>query len=347
MTDEVLIGREGAVGVITLNRPKALNALSVGMIDAIYETLTDWQDDDSVAAVLLEGNGERGFCAGGDVRATRQQILDGDVEGALDFYTREYRNNALVAKYAKPVIAIGHGYVMGGGIGLAGHASLRIAVEGAQYAMPETAIGLFPDIGVNARLARVPVQRALLFSFAGLPVGVADAIALDLADVMVPAGAVADVRAELIATADSGAEALHAAAEGFSREPGPAEFVIAADRLGPAMTGRDAGAIVSFLEERALEQDETLIATIKKRCPTSLEATLQTFWRAYEDPDIDSILKRDLALARYLTVRADFAEGVRAVLVDKDNAPNWSPAGFDAVDSGAIAAVLAPADTPS
>ena len=188
MSDEVLISREGAMGVITLNRPRALNALSQAMIDTIYQTLLAWRADDGVAAVLFEGAGERAFCAGGDIRAARDLLIAGETEQALGFYEHEYRNNLLIATYAKPITAIGHGYVMGGGIGLAGHAGIRIAVEGAQYAMPESAIGLFCDIGVNARLAHVAAHRALLFEFAGLPVGVADAIALDLADLMVAKG---------------------------------------------------------------------------------------------------------------------------------------------------------------
>ncbi|MBU1174331.1 MAG: enoyl-CoA hydratase/isomerase family protein [Alphaproteobacteria bacterium] len=341
MSEEVLIGREGAMGVITLNRPGALNALSHAMIDTIYRALTAWRNDDGVAAVLLEGNGARAFCAGGDVRATRQAILDGRVEEGLSFYADEYRNNRLIATYPKPVVAFGHGFVMGGGIGLAGHASLRIAVEGAQYAMPESAIGLFCDVGVNARLALVPAHRALLFELCGLPVGPADAIALNLADLMVPQAAVADLRAALIATADAGVDTLKAEAEGFAREPGAAAFAIVADRLAPAMTARSAATLVATLHARALPQDEALIGALDRRCPTSLEAILQAYWLAYEDPHVAAVLDRDLRLARYLSVRDDFVEGVRAVLVDKDNRPAWSPSEAAAVDSAAITAALA------
>ena len=340
MTDEVLIGREGAMGVITLNRPKALNALSAAMIATIYETLGAWRDDDGVAAVLFEGNGERAFCAGGDVRAMRQGILDGDVEAALGFYAEEYSNNLRIATYPKPIVAIGHGFVMGGGIGLAGHASLRIAVSGAQYAMPESAIGLFCDVGVNALLAKVPAHRALLFEFAGLPVGVADAIALNLADLMVPAAAIAALRASLIAAAADGAEALRAAADRFAVDTGAADFCAVADRLAPAFTARTASMALTVIRERALAGDAALLETLEKRCPTSLEAILQTYWAAYEDSDVASVLARDLKLARYLSVRTTSQKGVRAVLVDKDNAAIWQPSDSANVDIDSIAAVL-------
>ncbi len=341
MTDDIITGRDGAMGVITLNRPRAINALDAAMIETIHAALEAWRDDESVAAVLFEGRGEKGFCAGGDVRATRQGILDGRIEEALTFYEREYRTNLFIATYPKPIVVIAHGIVMGGGIGLAGHAHLRIAVEGARYAMPESAIGLFCDVGVNARLARVPAQRALLFEFAGLPVGPGDAIVLDLCDLVVPVGSVDALRAGLIAAADGGKPALEAAAKRFAVVPGPAEFLAVADRLAPAFTGRNAGAILERLKQIAGPDDAELIAILAKRSPTSLEAILETYWRALEDPDIGHVLARDLALARFLSVRSDFAEGVRAVLVDKDNAPTWVPDDMADVDRQAIADVLA------
>ena len=340
MTDEVLIGRDGAMGVITLNRPRAINALSREMIDTIYATLMGWREDETVAAVLFEGNGERGFCAGGDVRAARDLVLSGRVEEGLGFYTHEYRNNLLIATYPKPVVALGHGFVMGGGIGLAGHASIRIAIEGAKYAMPESAIGLFCDIGVNARLGTVPANRALLFSFAGLPVGPADAIALDLADVMVPAARRDELRAALVAAASGGRTALDEVVAAFAADPATPDFCAIADRLAPAFSGDSAGEMIEAILARALPEDADLIKTLKNRCPTSLEAILQTWRLAAADADVARVLDRDLVLARYLTVRPDFAEGVRAVLVDKDNAPRWSPNRSDQVDRAGISQVL-------
>ena len=340
MIDDVLIGREGAMGVVTLNRPKALNALSEAMIAAIYAALIDWRDDDTIKAVLFEGNGPRAFCAGGDVRATRLGIIEGNAEEALGFYEREYRNNLLIATYPKPIVVIGHGFVMGGGIGLAGHAGIRIAVEGAKYAMPESAIGLFCDVGVNARLGGVPAHRALLFEFAGLPVDPADAIALDLADRLVPAAALADLRASLVTGATGGWEVLEEIAALFAVSPGEAAFCATADRLKPAFEHDSAARMIRAIADLAAPEESTLVETLRKRCPTSLEAILQTFRLAAADSDVARVLRRDLALARYLSMRPDFAEGVRAVLVDKDNLATWEPAESDAVDRAAIAAIL-------
>ncbi len=340
MTNEVVIGRDGACGIVTLNRPKAINALSQQMVDTIYGTLLGWRDDETIKAVLFEGNGPRGFCAGGDIRETRKVLIEGRTAEALAFYRHEYRNNLLIATYPKPVVALAHGIVMGGGIGLAGHAGIRIAVEGAQYAMPESAIGLFCDVGVNARLARVPVQRALLFSFAGLPVGPADAIALDLADWMVPRAAVAELRAALIAAAGEGRDALERVAARFATDPGGAIFCALADRLAPAFTARNAASMLERIAELAGPDESEVAATLGTRCPTSLEAILQNYWLAIGDHDIAAALDRDLRLAHYLTVRDDFAEGVRAVIVDKDDAPVWEPARGEDVDRAAITGVL-------
>ena len=340
MSEDVVIGREGNMGVVTLDRPRAINALTHEMIGEIYKSLSAWREDGDVSAVLFEGRGERGFCAGGDVRMTREIVLSGEIETALGFYADEYRNNLLIATYPKPIIALGHGIVMGGGIGLAGHAGIRIAVEGAKYAMPESAIGLFCDIGVNARLASVPAHRALLFSFAGLPVGPADAIALDLADAMVPADRLGDLRAALVAAAPGGRDALDELVAEFAVDAGEPVFCAVADRMASAFDKKTAGEMVEAIAALATPDDAALVATIRSRCPTSLEAILQTWRRAAADPDIGRVLERDLALARYLTVRGDFAEGVRSVLVDKDNAPNWSPASALDVDRDSIARVL-------
>ena len=210
--------------------------------------------------------------------------------------------------------------------------------------MPESAIGLFCDVGVNARLAGVPPHRALLFEFAGLPVGPADAIALDLADFTVAATAVGALRAALVAAASHGAAALREAAADHAADPGPALFCAVADRLAPAFTARTAGGIVAQIAARAGAEHAELLATLGRRCPTSLEAILETYWLAYEDRAVERVLGRDLVLARYLSRRGDFVEGVRAVLVDKDNNPAWDPAAPEDVDLLAIERALGEAD---
>lgn len=343
MNGQVVIKRDGAVGIITLNRPEAINALSQEMIDAILAALEAWAVDVAVGAVLMKGNGERGFCAGGDVRATRQLLLDGKSDEVLHFFAQEYRLNGMIATFPKPIIALTHGITMGGGIGLAGHARIRIAARGAKYAMPEAAIGLFCDVGANALLARAAPHRALSFAMSGLAVGPADAIALNLADFVVERDDLGAVGAALIAVVNDGGDlaALRDAAGRHASKAGIAEFVNMTDGLAGCFAGQDAGQIVSEITSTAKDEAEIRLAdTLAKRCPTSLEVILQSYFASSTDPDVGAVLGRDFRLAAYMVVRSDFAEGVRAVLIDKDNTPVWMPAAAGGVDRQAIASVL-------
>ena len=186
MTSELRISTTGRLGSIVLDRPKAINALSLEMIEGIAAALAQWRDDPDIGAVLFEGAGEKGFCAGGDVRAARAHVIEGRPEDADRYFATDYRMNALIAGYPKPLVALTHGIVMGGGIGIAGHCGMRITQPGSRFAMPESAIGFFADVGVSAILAKAPLNRALLFLMSGVSVGASDALALGLADVVVP-----------------------------------------------------------------------------------------------------------------------------------------------------------------
>lgn len=182
MTGQLDVIREGNLGIIALNRPEAINALSLEMIDGITRALEQWADDDEIRLVLFEGRGPRGFCSGGDVRAVRQAVLDGEAAEADAFFAAEYRMNGIIARYPKPLVALTHGIVMGGGIGIAGHCAFRFTTAEARFAMPEAAIGFTCDVGVNFILSKAPVHRALAFAMTGVPVGAADALALGLTD---------------------------------------------------------------------------------------------------------------------------------------------------------------------
>src|SRR5690554_2938189 len=198
MAEDVLIGVEGNAGVIKLNRAKAINALTPEMIGTIVDALTDWANDDTIKIVLIEGEGEKGLCAGGDVRATREAALSGQEDRISDFFASEYEMNGVISGYDKPIIALQHGIVMGGGIGISSHARYRIATTASRFAMPEAAIGFFCDVGVNAILYQAPQTRALAFLLSGESIGVADAIALGLADIAVEALGLAAIRGRLI-----------------------------------------------------------------------------------------------------------------------------------------------------
>lgn len=335
---------EGHMGIITLNRPEAINALSLAMIETITATLNQWAGDSEVRAVLFEGEGPRGFCSGGDVRAVRTHVLAGAFAAAEKYFASEYAMNLAISTCPKPIAVLAHGAVMGGGIGIAGHARFRFAVGDCRYAMPEAGIGFFCDVGVNAILAGAPRHRALMFMLAGLPVGVGDALTLGLADCAIAAERLAPVRAALIGAAGSAdvEAALTLVLEAESIIPDAAELCARADRMEGIFAAPDSGAILA----RARKGSETdaemagFAETLATRSPTSLEIIFQAHLAARRDPAIDAVLARDLELARFTARQPDFAEGVRAVLVDKDRRPIWNPARFEDVQGEAIAAAL-------
>ena len=340
MTDRIRSTKEGRLGVIALDRPEAINALSPDMIGAITERLTAWSDDPEVAAVLFESHVPRGFCAGGDVRYVRERILAGDLAAADDYFAAEYRMNGLIASYPKPVVAIADGIVMGGGIGIAGHAAFRITTSEAQYAMPESAIGFFADVGVNWILAKAPAERALLFLLAGIPVSGADVLALGLADCCVRREALPHIRTGLVAAAGTGdiQPAIVALLQSYSVQAGERRLCDLADRLADVFALETAAAIVAELVED--EADEPLLAgvaeALRARSPTSLEANLLAHRAARRLASAAEVLAVDLRLATFMARLPDFVEGVRAQLIDRDRKPLWTPADASSVDRAAL-----------
>ena len=330
MSAQLEISVEGHLGVIALNRPEAINALSQGMIAGIAEALRGWQTDGRVRAVLFEGRGARGFCSGGDVRAARAQVVEGRLAEAEAYFATEYAMNLLIATYDKPVLAIADGIVMGGGIGIAGHARFRFTTPNARFAMPEAGIGFFGDVGVNAILARAPAHRALLFLMSGKPVGAADALALGLTDCAVLPERIGELRSGLVAAIQAGERSLCALADTLSDElklETAAEIVAAVD-------GKSAGN----------PEVAAMAALLKSRSPTSLEAIVKSHRAARRLPGIAEVLALDLRMARLMAGLPDFAEGVRAVLVDKDQKPVWAKPVPAAAIRAAVAEKAAPAE---
>jgi len=324
MTTQLDISMDGALGVIALNRPEAINALSLSMIEGITAALERWQADAAAGAVLFEGRGAKGFCAGGDVRAARALVLEGNAAAADAYFAAEYRMNGLIAGYPKPLVAISHGVTMGGGIGIAGHCGVRVTQPGARFAMPESAIGFFADVGVSAILAKAPLNRALLFSMSGVSVGAADAVGLGLADAVVAPGRIGQLRADLAAAAGAGEPrtAMVRLLEGESIVAGETPFCALADLL-PA---DEPDSPVEFLGRvAAIPELGEISALLATRSPGSLVATFFAQFRARRQMDVQQTLATDLRLAGVMARRPDFAEGVRAVLVDKDQAPQWAP----------------------
>lgn len=337
LTGEIEYLRQGAVGIIRLNRPQAINALNRAMVEAVTAVLASAADDPAVRVVLFEGAGERGFCAGGDVRALRSDVLAGHPEAAIGYLAAEYAMNARIAHFPKPTVVIAHGATMGGGIGIAGHCRFRFALPGAKFAMPETAIGFVPDVGANYLLARAPRHRALAFLLAGVPVPLADALQLGLTDCRIAEGRADAVREAIVAAAGAPdpVRALAHLVEAETTHPGEAQLGPAADALADRDPSNLAGFVAALRELPGLD-------VVARRSPTSLAAAAVTQLAARRLPGIDAVLALELRVGGWLVRRPDFAEGVRAVLVDKDHAPRWSPERVEAVDIAEIEAIASP-----
>ncbi len=344
METEVGSGVENGVGIITLRREYAINALTPEMIGAITKSLKEWESDSRVSMVLMEGAGKKGFCSGGDVRWTREKVMAGENERVEAFFAAEYEMNRMIATYEKPIVALTHGVVMGGGIGLAGHARYRITTSNSRFAMPEAAIGLFCDVGVRSILAGIERQRALMFMLSAMMVGAGDAIGLDLSDVCIGDGDFSLVRSALIGAGSArdveGEIRKIMAANAI--EPARADFCDLADRFAPVFASSDWVEIYDRLGREVVKGSELgeIAATVFERCPTSNAVHVAGLDAARRQPDIAMVLKDDLALAHFMGGRSDFIEGVRAVLVDKDHKPRWQPDDIREVDRDAVLAVF-------
>ncbi len=314
--DSIVAQRHGRIGHILLNRPKALNALNLEMIRLITQALEAWRDDPAVHAVVLEGAGGRAFCAGGDIRAVRDWALSGDDASIAAFFSEEYALNAAIAAYPKPYISLIDGFCMGGGIGLSVHGTIRVASETAQFAMPETAIALFPDVGATFVLPRLPGELGMYLGLTGARLVGADAVHAGLATHFVPHHAFAALRHTL---AQGGVATLAGFAETLP------EFSLAPKRpMIDHCFGQ--GSIVAI--EDALRADgsefavETL-AILAKMSPSSLRWTFDIL-RAGAGRTLAQCLEAEFALVTRITHHPDFAEGVRAMVVDKDRNPKWT-----------------------
>lgn len=334
MQDEqtVIARRDGRVGRIVLNRPEALNALDLAMIRACTEALETWRDDPHVHAVVIEGAGDRAFCAGGDIRALRQYTLDGEHHKAETFFREEYALNLMIATYPKPYIALIDGICMGGGIGVSVHAPYRVATEQAAFAMPETAIGFFPDIGATFFLPRLPGQLGTYLGLTGARMQGADAVHAGLATHFVPRAQMPALSRALAADGP-GALAAHIA-------PLPA-FSLAAKRasIDQCFGAHSMSEIMRRLEMLNDDWAVKTLATLRTVSPSALCWTLMALRRG-ADMTLPQCQAAELALTRTTMRHPDFSEGVRAMVVDKDRKPQWQPTNIDAVDADAIAAMF-------
>ncbi len=324
---EVLFEQRGRLGVVTLNRPKAVNALNHGMVLAMLDQLTAWAADDSVAAVLVDGAGERGLCAGGDIVAIYQDMLDGG-HATADFWRDEYRLNDLISRYPKPYIAFMDGLVLGGGVGVSAHGSHRIVTERTRTGMPETTIGFVPDVGGTLLLSRSPGEAGTHAALTGAHLSGADALYLGLADYFVPSGELAALAVALESSTPDDAVARFALPVPLSGLSGQREWIDA------AYSSDDAEEIVRRL--RAAGGEAAGAAdTIEEKSPTSVKVTLESL-RRVRGRSLEEALAQEFRVGVHCLAGADFREGIRAQVVDKDRNPRWNPATLAAVERAAV-----------
>jgi enoyl-CoA hydratase len=338
MTDpnaQTVIARiEGRVGRISLNRPQALHALDLDMCRAITEALLAWRGDPSVDAVMLDHAGPRGFCAGGDIRA----LASMDEAGVEDFFRTEYRMNALLHRYPKPTVALMNGVTMGGGLGLAWPCRYRVATERTLMAMPEGAIGLFPDIGMGWRLAHTPGRIGLWFALTGARLGPADALLIGLATDFVPSDRLEALKAALMDD-PSTIEAVLTELEGDAGEP---PLGLVQDQIDRLFGGESVEAIMEALTADGTGWAKDQLGALTAASPTTMKVAFRQLAEGARAVSLEAEMKTEFRLAARIGCSREFREGVRAVLIDKDRNPRWDPATPAGVDEALLNALLAP-----
>lgn len=344
---EIEVSVTGPVGHLRLHRPRRINALTQNMIGIVRESLRRWRDDDRVRVVLIDGAGERGLCAGADIRELRSALVDAGsagVDQGRGFFVEEYGMNAELAEYPKPVVAFMDGIVLGGGMGISAHSRIRVATERSSLGMPETAIGLFPDVGIMYLLARAPGEVGTHATLSGARFTATDALAAGLVDHVVASSSLDDLRAALFAGRSPEDPDLWAQFELPAAQRPPAALT-GPDREwidtcyvgdGPA----DVLDIVQRLQDRPEPAAQAAAETLRGMSPTSLAVSLVALRRA-ADLTLREVLDQDLTLATACLRHPDLPEGIRARLVDRDNAPRWTPARIEDVVPADVEAFFA------
>ncbi|MGO2519851.1 MAG: enoyl-CoA hydratase/isomerase family protein [Microbacterium sp.] len=336
---EVLIRTEGSLGRLTLNRPKAINALNITMIRQMTAALEAWRHDSDIDIVLIDGAGERGLCAGGDVRALYDEIVAGHPERTLDFFRAEYTLNAMIAEYPKPVVAFADGVTMGGGIGLAGHAAIRVVTERSKLAMPETRIGFTPDVGGTYLLGRAPGRIGEYLGVTGTTMSGSDAIYAGFADYYVPSAHLDELREALAKRADptSPSELVLL----FDETPEPSPLVAERAWIDEVFSADTIGEVAQRLSERQEGAASATAALLTELAPTGLAVTLEAVREAREG-DLRAALEGEYRRVLWFGAHhPDLVEGIRAQLVDKDRSPKWKPATIAELAPDATAAARA------
>jgi enoyl-CoA hydratase/carnithine racemase len=350
MNNHVLSVIQNRIGFITLDRPKALNSLSLEMVRSITALLLQWKDSEEVAAVVIHSSSEKAFCAGGDIRffydvGTATPM--GDSALLEDFFSEEYALNHLIHFYPKPYVALLNGVVMGGGMGIAqaGPACrLRIVTERTKMAMPEVNIGLFPDVGGSYFLARSPGETGTYLGMTGEIINAADALYADLADVYIPTAALPALM-DLLRTSSATdiRELIRAFAAPYAGQAIPEESTLAKNRAAIDLhfAGNDTGKVLASLAQDQTEFARQTSALMQKRSPLLMAVTLEQLRRGAK-MGVAECLRMERTMVRHCFKHGEVLEGVRALVVDKDYAPRWSPASLELIDAALILSFFEP-----
>ena len=342
-TDEVLVRQSGTAGRITLNRPRALNALTLDMLRSMAAALDQWDGDPSVSVVLLDGAGPRGFCAGGDIRAIYQsgRARDGLAE---TFWREEYHLIARIARFPKPVVTFMSGLVMGGGVGLSAHSSHRVVTETAAVAMPEVGIGLIPDVGGTWLFAHAPGEVGTYLALTGKRMEASDVIEAGFADFHVLEAQLPEVsRAlqEVLPSPDAAAE-VESILRSYARPAGASPLFRNRASIDSLFCFDELESIVDALAAASSDFAVEAHETIQKMSPTSLKVTLAALRRARSLTSLEACLDLEYRIVCRVLDNHDFYEGVRAAVIDKDRRPRWQPDRLESVTADIIERHFAP-----
>ena len=317
--EEVFFEVKGSLGLITLNRPKALNALTLSMVREIHPKLKEWENNPSVKNVLIKAEGEKAFCAGGGIRALHDWGRNNDKE-ATGFYREEYILNQYIKRYSKPYISLVNGIVMGGGVGLSVHGSYRIAGENYSFAMPETGIGLFPDVGGSFFLPRLDYEAGTYLALTGNRIKASDAIFLGTATNYIKSENFSNLLEDLSEEKNDPKDII----EKYSTNPSESEFKKISQFCDKIFKGNTVEEIVENLKNENSDLSKKILSTIKQKSPTSLKVALKSL-RLGKEISFEECMMMEFRMVNKVMNDHDFYEGVRALIIDKDNNPNWKP----------------------
>lgn len=338
MTGELIVRREGAAGILSLNRPEALHALTHRMVTGMLEALLAWRDDPAVDSVIVEHAAGRGFCAGGDVVTVRRAVLEGRSDAARRFFFDEYRLNHLMFDYPKGIVTFMDGVTMGGGLGISLPAKFRVATENTRLAMPETAIGFFPDVGAGWHLSRLHGRLGQFLALTGARLDGAEAVWAGLATHYLPSAAVAEAKRRIAADPFHLPQILGE----LAAEPPAARIADNADRIARLFASNSYETILTALASDGSDWARKELATLRGKSPLACKVALRQLAEGHRTCSFDANLGIEYRIACRMIGEPDFAEGVRAVLVDKDQAPRWNPPTPEEVSETKLDAILAP-----